>query len=309
MINSSGVGTAGRVTLFDLDGTFVVDSHVTILRLNFDKVNADFVLYCLASIGFKNLEALAMGQSGQIELTIPTIQNIKIPLPPKNIQDKIVAEIELLENGRHKVDNSIEFLKNSISNLMNFENVKNQEKLEKLAGMIRRGKSTKYGKSEIQIIKSGQARGVEEFDFAQKHYVAEGFVLDERKLERGDILINSSGVGTAGRVTLFDLEGVFVVDSHITILRCNLQYALPKFILQSLIKLGFKNIEAMALGQSGQIELSITTIQNIKISVPTIEEQQTIVNQIEIIESKIAKLEQELSEIPVLKEAVLKKYL
>ena len=46
MINSSGVGTAGRVTLFDLNGDYVVDSHVTILRLNRFKILPDFALAC-----------------------------------------------------------------------------------------------------------------------------------------------------------------------------------------------------------------------------------------------------------------------
>ena len=185
----------------------------------------------------------------------------------------------------------------------------NKEKLENLAIMLKRGKSPKYGISEIQIIKSGQARGLKEFDFTQKHYVEENFILDERKLEKGDILINSSGVGTAGRVTLFNLDGTFVVDSHITILRPDRTKILPDFILHSLANIGFKNIEAMAMGQSGQIELTITTIQNIKIPVPPIEEQKEIVSKIEKLEEKINQLEKEINLIPAQKEEVLKRYL
>jgi len=134
-------------------------------------------------------------------------------------------------------------------------------------------------------------------------------VSDERKLKKGDILINSSGVGTAGRVTLFDLAGTFVVDSHVTILRPAQEKVLPDFVLQSLAKIGFKNIEAMAMGQSGQIELTITTIQNIKIPLPPLSEQEKIISEIEKIEEKISVLEKEIEAIPQQKEAVLKKYL
>ncbi|OAV63639.1 hypothetical protein Barb6XT_03094 [Bacteroidales bacterium Barb6XT] len=68
--------------LFNLNGNFVVDSHITILRLNSEVADPKYVLYVLADgIGFKNIEAMAQGQSGQIELSIPIIQNIKIPLP------------------------------------------------------------------------------------------------------------------------------------------------------------------------------------------------------------------------------------
>ena len=72
---------------------------------------------------------------------------------------------------------------------------------------------------------------------------------------------------------------------------------------------GFKNIEAMAMGQSGQIELTITTIQNIKIPVPPIEEQKEIVSKIEKLEEKINQLEKEINLIPAQKEEVLKRYL
>ena len=134
-------------------------------------------------------------------------------------------------------------------------------------------------------------------------------MLDERKLEKGDILINSTGVGTAGRVTMFDLQGDYVVDSHITILRLNQTKALPNYVLYYFCDLGFKTIEAMALGQSGQIELSLETIKNIKIPLPTISEQQKIVTEIEKIEKQIKLSELNLQEFSKQKNKVLKNYL
>ncbi len=90
---------------------------------------------------------------------------------------------------------------------------------------------------------------------------------------------------------MFDFEGDFVVDTHITILRLDSSKALPTYILSYFVDFGFKNIEALALGQSGQIELSIETIKNFKIPLPPISEQQLIVAEIEKIESEIEVLE------------------
>ena len=156
----------------------------------------------------------------------------------------------------------------------------NQLKLIDLSILLKRGKSVKYGKSKIQIIKSGQARGWFDFDFSEKHYVDETFVVDERKLVRGDLLINSTGVGTAGRVTYFNEDGDFVVDSHITIFRPNQNLILPEYALCVLGVIGFDNIENMAVGQSGQIELSLDIIGNIKIPVPPIDIQKQIIKEI-----------------------------
>lgn len=164
----------------------------------------------------------------------------------------------------------------------------NQLKLIDLSILLKRGKSAKYGKSKIQIIKSGQARGWFDFDFSEKHYVDETFVVDERKLVRGDLLINSTGVGTAGRVTYFNEDGNFVVDSHITIFRPNQNLILPEYALCVLGVIGFDNIENMAVGQSGQIELSLDIIGNIKIPVPPIDVQKQIVEEIAKVDKSVS---------------------
>ncbi len=83
--------------MFDLDGNYVVDSHITIVRLDREKALPKYVLYALANIGFKNIEAMATGQSGQIELALPTINAMRIPLPPLDVQKEIVGQIELIE--------------------------------------------------------------------------------------------------------------------------------------------------------------------------------------------------------------------
>ena len=169
------------------------------------------------------------------------------------------------------------------------------ERLGNCSIMLQRGKSVTYGTANTQVIKSGQARGYTEFDFTQKYYVDDSFTADERNLQRGDLLINSTGVGTAGRVTLFDLEGDYVADSHITILRLNQQKVLPKYALYTLATIGFKNIEKMATGQSGQIELALSTVAEIKIPIPPLEIQHKIVDEIETIEKEAAAIKNKIS--------------
>ena len=244
----------------------------------------------------------------QKNLSTEWLKTMKISLPPLDIQQKIVDEMDVVERWEEEMKRRIQEQRWNITNLMsNTQGYK--EKLENIAVLLKRGKSPKYGNSHIQIIKSGQARWLKEFDFKEKHFVEQWFIFDERRLQKWDILINSTGVGTAWRVTQFCLDGEFVVDTHITILRLDNSKALSDYVLYSLANIGFKNIEAMATGQSGQIELSIGTIWNIKISLPPLAEQQRIVTEIEQIETEIGTLESELASIPVQKEAILKKYL
>jgi len=84
----------------------------------------------------------------------------------------------------------------------------------------------------------------------------------------------------------------------------------PLYALYQLyFKVGFKNIEKMATGQSGQIELAPDTIANIKIPVPDIEEQKKIVAKVLPLEAEIERLQKEIEEIPAKKQAILDKYL
>ena len=161
------------------------------------------------------------------------------------------------------------------------------ERLASLSVLLKRGKSAKYGNSNLQIIKSGQARGFFEFDFKEKHFVDDSFIVDERKLQKKDILINSTGQGTAGRVTFFNLDGDYVVDSHITILRTKIEVVLPEYVFVCLLRFGFKYLESLAKGASGQIELNLDTIGQLKIPLPPLDIQQKIVDECEIVDKNV----------------------
>ncbi|MGZ4954693.1 MAG: restriction endonuclease subunit S [Methylobacter sp.] len=157
---------------------------------------------------------------------------------------------------------------------------------------LQRGKSPKYGAGPIQVIKSGQARGWYKFDFSKPQFLDPTFQVDTARILRsGDLLINSTGVGTAGRVTLFRGEGEFTVDSHITIARVDSGCITPDFVLIALAALGFSTLESMANGQSGQIELSLEIIRNIPIPLPPLPEQQRIARRLsryDLVESRRA---------------------
>ncbi len=270
-----------------------------------DKIIPEYLYYILQA-ETSNIEDLCNGMTYK-EISKEAISNYKIPLPPVDIQEKIVAEINAIETVEFDTQSKIGNLRKNLLIPDYFDYP--TERIEKISIMIQRGKSAAYGKSGIQIIKSGQARGYMEFDFSNRYFVSDSFISDERNLQKGDILVNSTGVGTAGRVTLFDLDGDYVVDSHITIIRLDSNIATPKYVLYALSNIGFKNIEAMANGQSGQIELTLPTINAIRIPLPPLPKQQEIVSQIEVLEKKIQILETKISNTKERKKVILDKYL
>lgn len=134
-----------------------------------------------------------------------------------------------------------------------------------------KGSTPKYSSSFTNtiVIKSGQARGnYNVFDFKNTAYLDLTKVKNPKYLQNGDILINTTGVGTAGRVTLFNLSGSYVSDSHITALRYDLKSFDKFYLLYFFVNYGFKKLEAMAEGSGGQVELNMDKIKPLAIPIP-----------------------------------------
>jgi type I restriction enzyme M protein len=314
-------GVFGSINSYDFDGEYVTwttdgAKAGTVFYRNgkFNCTNVCGTLKAKTDVNMKylalvlsNIAPLYVTKKGNDKLMNNAMNAIKIPLPPLDVQKKIVAEIERIEKEEIKAEKRIGELKSNFKKSEYFSCV--ESRIKDLTVLVKRGKTAKYGNSSIQIIKSGQARGYCEFDFSQRHYVTDNFVSDERNLRKGDLLINSTGVGTAGRVTFFDLDGDFVVDSHITIVRFNTTKTVPKYAMYALANIGFKTIENMANGQSGQIELPLETINNISIPLPPLAKQKQIVAKIEKFEAEIKEQQTKLAELKAAKDDVLKKYL
>ena len=105
------------------------------------------------------------------------------------------------------------------------------------------------------------------------------YVKEGDRVKKGDILINSTGDGTIGRVAVFDADFPAVVDGHITILRFDdeeLAWYAAAFLLSDL---GQRQIYRYINGSSGQVEIYPQDIGRIWIKPPKSSEHRTQVGQ------------------------------
>lgn len=252
-----------------------------------DKDLLSYLYYFLEDYKTSNLVKV---DSNYPSINLSEIKDLILPIPPREVLLKINKEMLDIESKQKKAFEIVASSKKIIHSIFDGlfkKHSKSLERLDDIALMIQRGKAPKYGNSDLHIIKSGQIRGYYDFDFSENYFADINFNVDDRKLNVGDILINSTGVGTAGRVNYFGLDGDYTVDSHVTIVRPDKNKIIPKFILYSLAYIGFDTLEEMAEGQSGQIELSPETIKNLKIPVPDIKIQEKFLKNIEDAEKDI----------------------
>ena len=167
---------------------------------------------------------------------------------------------------------------------------------------IRRGKSPKY------IDESGT------LVFAQKcntKYngidVGLALYLDEDTLSRypadeymqdGDVVINSTGTGTLGRVGFYQIAdnrlGLPIVpDSHVTVVRGS--SSIQAFYLYAFLKANQSELEKKGEGSTNQKELKPLTLKEMLVPLPPVSEQKRITTAIVKAFSRIDTIEQSLS--------------
>ena len=112
--------------------------------------------------------------------------------------------------------------------------------------------------------------------------------VDGRLLRAGDVLINSTGVGTLGRIAqIQSLEEPTAVDSHVTVARPDQSQYMP-FTFGRMMTSLEPQIEAMGHGSTGQTELSRADLAVMPVIVPSKPTQKLAENLLSEWASKVA---------------------
>ena len=122
-------------------------------------------------------------------------------------------------------------------------------------------------------------------------------IADEKYLKSYDVLVNSTGVGTLGRVAqISEVNRPVTSDSHVTIVRPDDQTIDPLYFGYCL-KSRQKHIEALGEGSTGQTELSRVLLGDMEIEIlEDFREQKVVANFFKAIDDKI-ELNQQMNEI------------
>lgn len=318
LMASTGGGILGKVVYFDKDEKdFYADSHVSILR-NSKGTNLMKFLYYYFLIRYDEINAtMVKGSTNQTELQRNYLVNYELDIPSLPVQRRIVSyldsktsaidhAISLLERKREAYTRlKASVINRAVTRGLN-PNVKLKDSGVEWIGKIPEGWKVRRIKDITSDVFMGKTpeytlEDNENYILGQKNNQTDGITFEGIKfgtddffrsrasyefLQYHDVLLNTLGGGSVGRVGLYDYEGSrhVITDGHLMILRCK-EYD-PR-ILYYFLYMKRRELEQMAIGSTNQAFFNVSDINILQVPAPPLPEQRSIASYLDAECSKI----------------------
>ena len=246
----------------------------------------DFIYYLMTIVG-KELNFIGKTSTAVPIINKSTFSKTEVVIPSLPTQQKIANILSSLDDKievNRRINEQLEELAQALfkSWFVDFEPFKDGEfveselgmipkgwkvtKLDEVCSYISRGLTPKYDNDSDEII-LGQTcvrNNIVTLNNGRKHRPKK---KNEKWIQQWDVLINSTGVGSLGRVGVvyFDKDNV-AIDSHITVVR-PISSLYKHYIGRTLLSKQAE-IENMAIGSTGQTELPKDSIKSMLILLP-----------------------------------------
>lgn len=311
---TSNNGILGYLSTFDFEGEYVTWTT--------DGIYAGSVFYRTGKFNCTNVCGTLKSRSSKINMKFlsiclpiytkyyvvkvanPKLMNnvmasIQVPIPPKNTQKKIVAEIETIEMQEKILNDHIKSFKQNIYLLFDAMPI---SKVSNVCNISTDKENPQHfpGKEYIYLglehIESNTGKIIVNKDIGKN-------ILSAKNIfNSGDILYGKLRP-YLNKVACPEFSGICSTDILV------LKTKIPKLLKYILLSEGFVKQTSELMNGVSLPRIKPQDFLNINIPIPIASEQQKIVAEIEEIEAKIEKLEQQLNDIPRQKQAVLAKYL
>ncbi|GAB4161070.1 MAG: N-6 DNA methylase [Winogradskyella sp.] len=290
------IGTVGFPVIVNTEKEFAIKNVALFKFQNNKKLINVYLRELLNHKVVKNQIDYESKGSNRTFVSLTILRNLKIPLAPLDVQQKIVDEIEVLEKQvqdlQSKINSHKEHINTSLETLFN-----------------KASKSVRLSDTDIFETKIGKRVLKSEISNQGKYPVYSANVFEPFGFINKELLTDFStssvvwGIDGDWMVNVIPANKPFYPTDHCGYLRIKQPIAKARYIAYCLDK------EGQQIGFSRTKRASIDRIEGIKIPLPTMTEQEKVDIEIEKLEKEIIEFEKQIAEIPKQKETILKKYL
>ncbi|MDR1543160.1 MAG: restriction endonuclease subunit S, partial [Prevotellaceae bacterium] len=290
------LSTGGNAVVKFYDGKAAYSTDTFVIKSNNEnEIKTKFIFYYLESI-ISIINDFYFKGVGLKHLQKPDFRNIQIPLPPLDIQQKIVSEIEVLEKKENEAKEKVANDKEKIEQL--FSEIHN-----KANKILRLSDDNTFDVSIGKRVIDDDLDGTGTIPvYSANVFVPFGYI-DKYLITDFSVPSVLWGIDGDWLVNYMPADKPFYPTDHCGVLRIKTNEILPKYLAWVL------NKEGITQNFSRTLRASIDRIKGLSVKVPPLSEQQKIVAEIEKIEVQIAEAQKIIDSMPVLKNEVLKKYL
>ena len=213
-------------------------------------------------------------------------------LKKKDITDSVIFKGD---DNRHyeKIGNAVTCIENEIP--FDIPDSWQWVRLNDICEYIQRGKSPKYSDIKRFPVVAQKCNQWSGFSLKKALFIDPDTIKsygEERFLQDGDLMWNSTGLGTLGRMAIYTSTenpyGVAVADSHVTVIRAMKDYTVSQYLYSYFASNTVQSvIEDKADGSTKQKELATATVKSYLVPLPPYNEQCRIVQRINELFSKL----------------------
>ena len=266
------VGTIGLVSIIkeSLNNANLTENCAKLINLK--NINNNFLYYFLSSeLGQNEIKKGIVGAVQQ-KLPLYSIEDISIPLPPLEIQEKIARVLSSLDDKielNNKINQNLEQLAQAIYNQLILTQELKEKTLSEIIEitdgthdspkvkehgyyLITSKHLSKYG------VNKDNANYISEEDFNK--------INERSKVDKYDILI--SMIGTVGLVSLIIEDDINFAVKNVGIFKTSLQKDYIYFIFSYLLSSSTQNYIKSHLAGTTQKYISLGELRNLKIKIP-----------------------------------------
>jgi len=315
----------GKVALIDDDYDYAFGGFMGLIKPK-QNLNSDFLFYLMTSDAYKKFIGALSDGANINNLKFSDLGEFEIPFPPLPEQQRIVAILDeafaaiakAKANAEQNLRNAKELFERYLQGVFEEEREGWEEKrLGEVCSLITKGSSPKWQgiryveKPGILFITSENV-GEGTLILDNRKYVEEKFNQKDKKsiLRKGDVLTNIVGA-SIGRTAIYSIDDIANINQAVCILRCKPEIILNVYLMNLLNSPFLKIILHSNEVNTARANLSLGFFSNLSIPLPSIKEQQSIVQKLDTLSAETKKLEdiyqQKIKDLEEMKKSILQK--